>query len=82
MSDENSHPTFYSFGTDDRPRCPQCGKHMHLTGRAPKFMLGGAYECKTFTCILSAFQQIVAVATSRWMQVAAFPVQTCQVKPE
>lgn len=50
MSDENSHPTFYSFGTHDRPKCPQCGKCMHLTGRAPSSMLGGAYECKEFTC--------------------------------
>ncbi len=51
MSDENNHPTFYSFGTDDRPRCPQCGKPMHLTGRGPSSALGGAYECKEFTCI-------------------------------
>lgn len=51
MSDEKNHPTFYAFGTDDRPRCPQCGRRMHLTGRAPSSLLGDAYECREFTCI-------------------------------
>ncbi len=38
MSDENNHPTFYSFGTDDRPSARNVGSLCTLreVGRVPR----------------------------------------------
>lgn len=43
-------PEVRSFGADDHPDCPQCGKLMSLTRRGPNAELGASYERQTFTC--------------------------------
>lgn len=39
-----------SFGADDHPACPQCGKPMGLTRRGPTTGLDASYERQIFTC--------------------------------
>jgi transposase-like protein len=39
-----------SFGADDRPVCPKCGKQMHLIRRGPHPEQGEKYEVQLFLC--------------------------------
>jgi hypothetical protein len=39
-----------SFGSGDRPECPQCRAAMKIVGRESHPDLGEAYELQTFEC--------------------------------
>ncbi len=49
MSDQ-ANGLFYTFGSDDRPTCPQCARPMRLTGNRPSTLLGEDYDCHKFAC--------------------------------
>jgi transposase-like protein len=40
-----------SFGVDDQPGCPKCGKPMMIIRRTPHSDHGPAYERQSFICI-------------------------------
>jgi len=40
-----------SFGADDRPVCPSCGKPMHLIRRGPHPEHGTEYEVQVFSLL-------------------------------
>lgn len=42
--------TTRSFGADDHPACPACGKPMSLSRRSPHPEYGSDYEIQTFSC--------------------------------
>jgi hypothetical protein len=39
-----------SFGSADRPECPQCSAPMKIVGRESHPDLGESYELQTFEC--------------------------------
>jgi hypothetical protein len=48
--------TARSFGADDRPVCPQCGKIMWLTRRGPNGEFDLTHERQTFSCIKCEYE--------------------------
>src|SRR5262245_35668041 len=47
-----------SFGADDHPACPSCGKRMHLIRRGPHPDHGSKYEIQTFLCASCNHEEI------------------------
>jgi hypothetical protein len=39
-----------SFGSNDRPICPECGAAMHLIRRGPHPTFGRSWERQIFAC--------------------------------
>jgi hypothetical protein len=48
MLDQTQKPR--SFGVDDKPSYPNCGKRLSLTGRGPHIDYELRYERQIFTC--------------------------------
>jgi hypothetical protein len=45
------NPEIRSFGVNDHPLCPQCGRHMNLTRRGSNNPFDLSAEFQTFACI-------------------------------